>query len=1318
MALDNVQKYISNLIENQFPEVYVSDGPLFVAFVVAYYRWMEERSAVKHANIPHMAFRVEAGNATVNVSGASIRRVFSNGDVLAIYGKADDYSLFTVNTTASNTRLTIYPTPEFTNLAANVANTKVTANPIYNARRMFEYNNIDETPAEFVVYFKEKYLKDIQFNTNTNIRELIKHSLDIYRSKGTERSVDLLFRLVFGTGAEIYYPGQDVFRLSDGEWVIPTYLEVTLAHWNVNLIGKQIIGMRSGAKGYVESAVRRTVAGRLVDVLYISPIFGSFRTGEVIDTEDRMLQRNRQITHVIGSLSNVALDVYGSGSGFQIGQTVDLTSIRGREGRAYVTNTVSTTGLVNFDLINGGYGYSSKYSEVLVSERVLTMSNVISTTNATSYFTIFDKVVQPLANITFTGAYGLQSNRAGNVSITSNSTFLVGVGTAFGAALDVGDDIGVYTDAGEFEIREVISISNATYLQVNSAFTVTNTETKYAKRERMVPNTFIYNYYSNGSVAGAARILSIQYTNAEAGEMRISMTSGNVEPVVEFNANLTGNVVLIPNTRIVIGATPSTNVAGTVRVAPWKSGIIGTDTLFDKDFIYASANLVGTVSVNTTSVNVTGIGTAFNTDFSNGSYLTVHANDTHYESRRINAVTNSTHLRLDNAFATANATADYSRGYKRSFITAWMNSSAFEIRTLNSIVNSTFLTLSHNFSFNNAAANVGYTVDSGTQFLIPNANQTGTVSFSAACTTVTATGASILSDTFIVGDSIALWHNTTAHTIRTINSIPSATVLTLTTPPEVTNTAAKFANVDSNSAVLYGTSLSFMTNSTASVSARINAVVNSSYLTLQTTLSVNNSEVTLANSDVAENLYYSTNTVTWNVASFLDQTATGNVIGVSGDLIIRVSNVSGTFVEEEPIIQRETAVSSNADFGNGVFSTYTLVTPTTGVLRMSNTAGAIKTGYQLVGALSEATAIVDAVEFNIGVIDVENTFRNEDWAFYYTTTGYSNGYVKSISSGSGATFGISNDLIYGTNVLITNAYIRDFLGVPLSAISYLMDGDPDGNLTSNTIYNIIGYEEVEFGKIYALTNINNGDNYTAAPFVRIYDPRGAAMTLRDDVLSISGATAQFTPGEVVRQIDTGARGIVKTGSNTTILSLERLYINETNEFIPTVNVTTQIIGDDSGSVANIVSIGVSSYSHLANELLGLNANVATEVFSANGSVTSLRIVASGYGFANGEQVTFSNGESSGNGIAIVSTAGIGSGYYRNTGGFLSDSKKLFDGHYYQQYSYVVRSKLTLNRYEEMLRKVLHVLGTKYYAEFIHAATANSSTSISTTLTTE
>jgi hypothetical protein len=73
------------------------------------------------------------------------------------------------------------------------------------------------------------------------------------------------------------------------------------------------------------------------------------------------------------------------------------------------------------------------------------------------------------------------------------------------------------------------------------------------------------------------------------------------------------------------------------------------------------------------------------------------------------------------------------------------------------------------------------------------------------------------------------------------------------------------------------------------------------------------------------------------------------------------------------------------------------------------------------------------------------------------------------------------------------------------------------------------------------------------------------------------------------------------------------------------------------------------------------------------------------------------------------------GYYRTKNGFLSSSKKIHDGEYYQEFSYEVRSAVTLDKYEAMLKQLLHVAGTKYFASTIIASNINVQKTISSTV---
>jgi hypothetical protein len=271
-------------------------------------------------------------------------------------------------------------------------------NVLYNSRRIYEYRDIDETTDDFLVFFKETYLKNIQLGTSQNIRQLIKHSLDLYRSKGTERGLTLLFQAAFGVTPKVYYPGDDIFKLSDGHWVIPTYLEVAISPNNVNFLNKQIQGTLSGATAFVDSVVRQS-GRKISDILYISSLEGNFMTGEQITLALNYSDTDQRTT-IIGSLNDINIDQNGIGQGFAVGDVIDnIQSDNGFGAKVRVSKIGTSTGLVNFQLVDGGYGYSNNLI-LIVSENVLTLENVSTPP------VIFETISQNLATFPYVNANG------------------------------------------------------------------------------------------------------------------------------------------------------------------------------------------------------------------------------------------------------------------------------------------------------------------------------------------------------------------------------------------------------------------------------------------------------------------------------------------------------------------------------------------------------------------------------------------------------------------------------------------------------------------------------------------------------------------------------------------------------------------------------------------------------------------------------------------------------------------------------------------------------------------------------------------------
>lgn len=269
-------------------------------------------------------------------------------------------------------------------------------NVIGEARNLTQYRDIDETLEEFIVHFKEKYLSNIQFDTASNKVLLVKNALDLYRSKGTERSIDLFFKLVYGTNAEVSYPADNILRASDGIWETPQYLEIGYSKYNIDYVGKQIIGSNSGSTAFVDRYIRRRTAQGYVNLLYVTNIEGRFKNNEVLGLiqNDRPVFDVRKRSKLIGSIRNVIVE--NRGRDFNVGDIVNLVSPeRGSGGLARVSSIGSGTGIVDFIFIDGGYGYT-RDSRAIISEKILNINLINSNIDTSNYFDIQEYLYQPI----------------------------------------------------------------------------------------------------------------------------------------------------------------------------------------------------------------------------------------------------------------------------------------------------------------------------------------------------------------------------------------------------------------------------------------------------------------------------------------------------------------------------------------------------------------------------------------------------------------------------------------------------------------------------------------------------------------------------------------------------------------------------------------------------------------------------------------------------------------------------------------------------------------------------------------------------------
>ncbi len=142
-----------------------------------------------------------------------------------------------------------------------------------------------------------------------------------------------------------------------------------------------------------------------------------------------------------------------------------------------------------------------------------------------------------------------------------------------------------------------------------------------------------------------------------------------------------------------------------------------------------------------------------------------------------------------------------------------------------------------------------------------------------------------------------------------------------------------------------------------------------------------------------------------------------------------------------------------------------------------------------------------------------------------------------------------------------------------------------------------------------------------------------------------------------------------------------------------------ITGFTSGAQATVNVSESAVYS--AGGFAGNNAVIgAREDDVSAGSIGELLLTNPGVGFTSRPALSMT---SFGSGDAIL-TANIGTigqtyGRYFDENGFISYSKKIIDSNFYQDFSYSLRTEKQLNEYEQIVKKLLHPVGTKLFGEF-------------------
>lgn len=230
--------------------------------------------------------------------------------------------------------------------------------------KLESFSDIHRTLDLFLPMFKSQYLKYFPKNVSVDERLLIKFVKEFYEAKGSPRSIEFLFRLLFNENVEIYYPSENILRASDGIWLTDNVIRLTpsdsvdpfslkgkvvdiVYHTTIGSITTEhrieIIVLDVRKLAYTSPAIYEIIIDRNVSTI---PVPGSGATATASLTADYKIDTIE--------LDNVGIGYYAAPS-----VVINSYTGSGATARAYIT---ATGEIASVSVIDDGDYYGGTYA--------------------------------------------------------------------------------------------------------------------------------------------------------------------------------------------------------------------------------------------------------------------------------------------------------------------------------------------------------------------------------------------------------------------------------------------------------------------------------------------------------------------------------------------------------------------------------------------------------------------------------------------------------------------------------------------------------------------------------------------------------------------------------------------------------------------------------------------------------------------------------------------------------------------------------------------------------------------------------------------
>ena len=220
---------------------------------------------------------------------------------------------------------------------------------------LLKYHDVDYTIDSFLKFIQYEFLHHVPDDLETDKRKFLKHVREFYRAKGTDPSFRTWFRAMFNEEIDIYYPGNDLVKVSDGKWDAVTVIRISATTGDPFKLNSRIItGATSGATAVVETVVQFYEGANSVYELHLSSITGTFQTAESVTGTSTA---NVAIAGTVYSIVS-GVTITNAGSGYSVNDQLTFSGGGGNaSGVTAQVESLTVGPLTGFSITTAGNNY-------------------------------------------------------------------------------------------------------------------------------------------------------------------------------------------------------------------------------------------------------------------------------------------------------------------------------------------------------------------------------------------------------------------------------------------------------------------------------------------------------------------------------------------------------------------------------------------------------------------------------------------------------------------------------------------------------------------------------------------------------------------------------------------------------------------------------------------------------------------------------------------------------------------------------------------------------------------------------------------------